>query len=349
MRLWLVVGTLALSGAGVVGCQSSTFACQSDGACPAGRCESQGWCSFPDASCPSGFRFADHAALGLAGTCVDVAAKGTETGTTGMTTTTVMPTTATMGATGTSGTTDPVLTSTDGTATSTDGTTTSTDGTGGPTSDTSSTGSTGPVSPVVVTVPIAANADDGAIYASPKGGIVWAQSGEQGAGNGFFGEYPDGEYYVAHFRFMLPEPLNTRVLTGAHLRLEATSQLTYFWGEDHAVSIWLESDANAPAVAGPGSFPTQLGGPAMEGVALLDAAVRWPEVGPLTWNPGTNISPDVTSLFDALHEEAGSLVVGDYIQFWLTVATPTGTGGEVTYVDYASRSATPPELELTFE
>lgn len=344
MRLWLAVAALASSVVGVVGCQSSTFACQSDGACPQGRCESQGWCSFPDASCPSGFRFADHAAEGLAGTCVDVAAGETETGTTGVTTTTVTPATATTGTTSTtsSGTTEPVLPETSGS------TTTTADATQGETSDASSTGSTGPAA-VVVTVPIAADADDGAIYATPEGGTVWALSGEDGVGNGFFGEYPDGEYYVAYFRFVLPPETDTSTLTAAHLRLEATSQVTYFWSDNHAVGIWLESDADAPAVPGVESFPTQLGGSPTEGVTLLESAVRWPEIGALTWLAGTNVSPDVTSLLEALADEPGSLSAGDHIQFWLAVATPTGTGGEVTYVDYASPRPTPPELELTFE
>ena len=65
----------AFSMAGPLGCQVSPFACQNDDACPGGRCERQGWCSFPDASCTSGSRFADHAAPGLAGVCVEVEAE----------------------------------------------------------------------------------------------------------------------------------------------------------------------------------------------------------------------------------------------------------------------------------
>ncbi len=169
-------------------------------------------------------------------------------------------------------------------------------------------------------------------------------------GEGFFGEYPSGAYYVAYFRFALPEEVETATLVDARIRLESTPQLTYMWNADHAVGIWLESTQSAPVVEGPDSFPTLLGGsPVGIGASLLDSNVRWPEAGGLVWMPGANTSPDVAPLLDVLSQNLDGLSAGDYIQFWLSVATPTGIGGEVTYVDFASRSSAVPELELTFQ
>ena len=51
------------------------YACSSDGACRSGDevgwCELEGFCSFPDAACPSGRRFGELAAAPYAGECVD--------------------------------------------------------------------------------------------------------------------------------------------------------------------------------------------------------------------------------------------------------------------------------------
>jgi len=50
----------------------STFACADDAACgEGGTCQPEGWCSFPDDTCPSGQRFGDHSGDGLGGACVD--------------------------------------------------------------------------------------------------------------------------------------------------------------------------------------------------------------------------------------------------------------------------------------
>lgn len=343
MRVWLAFATLAASAAGVMGCQSSAFACQSNGACPEGRCEPQGWCSFPDASCSSGHRFGEHAAEGLAGTCVEITAGETEPGSTGPGTTTTADVSSTTEPAQTDTTSTTVSKDTADASSSSDPSSSSSSG-----GDTLSDSSTGPGRPTVVTVPIVADADDGAIYDTPEGALVWAQSGEDGMGNGFFGEYPDGAYYVAYFRFALPDEVDNATLIDARLRLEATSQGTFMWSGAHAVGIWLESGVNAPAVEGTGSFPSLLGGSPMGGVTLLDANVRWPDAGGLAWTAGANTSPDVAPLLDILRQDFEGLGAGDYVQFWLAVATPTGTGGEVTYVDFSSGASAVPELELTF-
>ncbi|MEM6296064.1 MAG: hypothetical protein AAGA54_32625 [Myxococcota bacterium] len=71
--VWGIIGALCVT---VGGCTSSdVFQCQSDGQCvngdAAGACQPNGYCSFADAGCPSGFRYADSAPPGLAGACVE--------------------------------------------------------------------------------------------------------------------------------------------------------------------------------------------------------------------------------------------------------------------------------------
>src|SRR5687768_16471981 len=68
MRAWLLF-VIAAS------CKTpGAFVCASDGECtPAGlggACEANGFCSFPDESCSSGRRYADHAGAGVSGACV---------------------------------------------------------------------------------------------------------------------------------------------------------------------------------------------------------------------------------------------------------------------------------------
>lgn len=63
--------------AAATGCPGSgSFACQDDVSCHTdgaiGSCEDNGYCSFPDAECPSGRRFGDLAGGGFAGLCVEL-------------------------------------------------------------------------------------------------------------------------------------------------------------------------------------------------------------------------------------------------------------------------------------
>ncbi len=71
---WAIAATLCV---GVGGCTSSeVFQCQTDGQCvngdAAGACQPNGFCSFVDRNCASGFRYASSAPPGLAGACVEV-------------------------------------------------------------------------------------------------------------------------------------------------------------------------------------------------------------------------------------------------------------------------------------
>lgn len=83
-----LVGAIGLVGVGWVAsaCGSSVFACASDGQCQAGavagQCEANGFCSFPDDSCPTGQRFGDAAPAEVANACVAAeGGTGTDTST----------------------------------------------------------------------------------------------------------------------------------------------------------------------------------------------------------------------------------------------------------------------------
>lgn len=70
---WALAGLLAACGP-----TTEAFTCEGDAQCldgvRAGACEASGFCSFPDASCPSHKRYGEYAAEDLAGACVDVPA-----------------------------------------------------------------------------------------------------------------------------------------------------------------------------------------------------------------------------------------------------------------------------------
>lgn len=56
----------------LVGCSpSAVFVCSDDAQCDGGRCEASGYCSFPDASCASGWAYGELSAPAVAGRCVD--------------------------------------------------------------------------------------------------------------------------------------------------------------------------------------------------------------------------------------------------------------------------------------
>jgi cysteine-rich repeat protein len=76
---------VALFGAALLSCApAGAFECQADSQCSGGRCEADGWCSFPDTRCDSGQRYGEHAGGGLAGECVPVG--DTDIGSTSVTT-----------------------------------------------------------------------------------------------------------------------------------------------------------------------------------------------------------------------------------------------------------------------
>ncbi len=75
-------------------CGASVFACTDPSECPGGLCEPSGWCSFPDAACPSGQRYGSHAPSSFADACVDPIGPGSsddDSGTDGTTTSTSGP------------------------------------------------------------------------------------------------------------------------------------------------------------------------------------------------------------------------------------------------------------------
>jgi hypothetical protein len=69
MRVWILAIALA-------GClRETTFECRTNTDCGAGaRCEAVGFCSLPDDTCPTGFRFDDSAGP-FADQCVEPTAR----------------------------------------------------------------------------------------------------------------------------------------------------------------------------------------------------------------------------------------------------------------------------------
>jgi hypothetical protein len=66
----LVVVALALTGCADAGAFECETAANCAAAASGGVCEASGYCSFPDAACPSGRRYGSHAPAELASTCV---------------------------------------------------------------------------------------------------------------------------------------------------------------------------------------------------------------------------------------------------------------------------------------
>lgn len=75
--------SVVLVACATAGCSDDTFECRSDANCQSGgtvgMCQPDGYCSFPDDTCPSGQRYGEFAGAGKAGTCVPVGDPG-ETG-----------------------------------------------------------------------------------------------------------------------------------------------------------------------------------------------------------------------------------------------------------------------------
>lgn len=70
-RLGLAMGVGVGVGLALSCTSSSVFVCAADDDCDGGRCEGNGYCSFPDEDCASGWAYGDLSAPQLAGECVD--------------------------------------------------------------------------------------------------------------------------------------------------------------------------------------------------------------------------------------------------------------------------------------
>lgn len=315
-------------------CGAAAFACDGDGSCgDGGRCESNGYCSFADDACASGRRFGEHAPSGIAGGCVDLGAS-TDDGSTSL---------AADGGGSSSGAATTATTTLTGTTLTSDadsgGVTTSAGTSSGDGGETSSGGPT-PID--VGPIPIATDLDDGAMWPAVPGEMgSWLPSGEMAVGLSYLGEYPAGEPYWGYFRFQLPRalPIGTVVL-GAVLTIDGHA--VYQWDpQTAALRVWAESSHDAPQVEGLASLPG-------EGlVTLTDASARWPAMGGLIWSiDGSNPSPDLSPLLQEL-VDAGGLLAGGSVQFWVA-ADALGTGGrEVGWIDAAAADDREATLQLS--
>lgn len=333
---------LALTAFVLAGCSDrAIFECVDDASCGAsGRCEDNGYCSFPDAECASGRRFGEHAPAGVAGRCVDDDLAGTTTSGTATTTATTSVTTIDP---------DDGNPTTDATSTtSLDDSSTSTgrEPTTGPiststTAEDSSTTSNDPQPVALGPIPIADDRDDGAIW--PDGDMVdaaWFQSGESMLGLAYCGVYPTGAHYYAYLRFVLPEaiPADAVVLAAT---IEVNGHGTYLWNaESDALRIWTERTTDAEQVQGVDDYPATQ--------ALTDASVRWPDAGGLDWNiAGPNVAPDLASLVQEV-VDLGGVGEGAAIQFWIG-ADDLGRGGrEVGWIDASHPNAEAARLSVTY-
>ncbi len=150
------------------GCgDAATFACETATDCgPAGACESTGFCSFPDAACPSRRRYGEHADSALSGTCVpiEIAASGESTGGVGSSATSMVASSETL--TPTSGA------SSSGSADGTSNTPATETTVGFATSSSDSSSSTGTVERVVGGLLVLYRFDEGAgTVASDQSGV----------------------------------------------------------------------------------------------------------------------------------------------------------------------------------
>jgi alpha-tubulin suppressor-like RCC1 family protein len=79
-----IVVILLAGGLAVTACSHPAYNCNDSSQCVAGgvegRCEQQGFCSFPDTACASGSRFENNAGGGLGGTCVPEGQPGDDAG-----------------------------------------------------------------------------------------------------------------------------------------------------------------------------------------------------------------------------------------------------------------------------
>ncbi|HWB79240.1 MAG TPA: hypothetical protein VG755_29970 [Nannocystaceae bacterium] len=332
---WLGM-TVACGGAGV-------FACTDASECGvSGTCEANGYCSFPDAACASGSRYGAHAPSGIADVCVEPLGESSSgamgESTTG-TTSTASLTIATLEGDGPTSAAESSSSSSTSTTTSSDTTNAIDDG---PVESSSSGGDVEPIQigPLVV----ADDLDDGAIYLASNGMMgEWLPSGET-TGFGFCGEFPANARYFAWLRFAIPEglPAGTQVHSAT---VEMFGHGTYFWDELHALRVWAQQSADAPAPSSVSDHPDD-----PEGVELGDLSVRWADADDtgLTWQvPGPNASPDLAVLVQQLVDEHGGLEAGAHVQLWIAEDEVDGKGEEVGWYDSINGEETAPRLTLS--
>lgn len=339
------VRAIVLAAFAVVACgDAAIFTCTDDGSCGAsGRCEMNGSCSFPDATCPSGRRYGEHAPLDIAGHCVDDGLAGT-------TSTGAQPSTTNTDATTGDATTDDAtmgpttLASSSGDASESTGRepTSTTMPSTSSVDDATSTGDD-PQPIVIGPLSIADDFDDGAMWPTLMMGMedgAWLPSGEIMAGFAYCGEHPVDHHYYAYFRFVLPEPIpDGAVVVSASLEVDGHG--VYQWDAmTHALRIWAQHDPNPEQVVGLESYPSPQ--------QLTDTSVRWPAVGGLAWNVmGPNASPDLAPVVQTVVDAFGGIAQGGAIQLWIGADQLGRQGHEVGWIDASHPDREPARLTLT--
>jgi hypothetical protein len=327
----LSIGLSIATGIGLACASGQAFQCTGDASCGlTGSCEANGYCAFPDTTCPSGRRYGEFSGS-FAGTCVEEATTEQDATTADA----ASESAVTVSTSGSETTTLPL----DDTGSSTAMETTTSPSTSGSTTDLESTTDSGSVD--IGPLPIENDFDDGAIYAAMNE-QTWLPSGEAELG-GFLGEYPLGEPYYGYFRFALPRGIPSGATIEA-MTLSLTGHATYNWSVDEdALVVALELSADAPQVAAFDAFPP------LGETKLGEQLVRWPGSGGLDWDvSGVNDSPDLSPLLQELVAEVGPLEAGSHIQLWLRKETLGMLNSEVGYVDFAFDEAAVATLQITF-
>lgn len=123
----------------------------------------------------------------------------------------------------------------------------------------------------------------------------------------------DGSSTWSYFRFTLDRAIPpTATVTAASLRLFGTTSVGPWDPDVHALIVFGEDSADAPAVASQADNPDLT-----SGRPICDTSVRWPETGGLVWEPGWNASTDLARILQRLVALHGGLEAGAHVQLWL--------------------------------
>ena len=151
----------------------------------------------------------------------------------------------------------------------------------------------------------------------------FAPDGEPG-GTIYMGFW-DGKSVWGYFRFALTKAIPQGAkITGATLSLYGIAVDGTWDPASHALTVWAEASADAPAAGSAADTPFEPGGR-----ALTASSARWPTSGGLSWIlNGTNLSPSLVPVLQEIVNQH-SLAAGNHVQLWVrgaqTVDAECGT------------------------